>query len=155
MRYILIGYLCLDAHLPTRCQHMGICACNARHANQKLSISVPLLILYLFIVNVMEFLKVWSKHNLYYIYGIYQCILSLDMFISFLEASMVISWIRLFFTLWGHRSEKKRGFSTHLVSAVKRVAVKYLTPCGDYKLIGGWLPVSEVEKDTGDRSESS
>ena len=54
----MIGQLCLDAHLPTRCQHMGICARSARHTNLRVSISDPLSILYLTIINVMEFLKV-------------------------------------------------------------------------------------------------
>ena len=54
----MIGQLCLDAHLPTRCQHMGICARSARHENQRVSMSVPLSILYLLIIDLMEFLKV-------------------------------------------------------------------------------------------------
>ena len=63
----VIGQLCLDAHLPIRCQHIGICARSARHTNLRPSISVPLSILYLLIINLMEFLKVWAKHNFYYI----------------------------------------------------------------------------------------
>ena len=46
---------------------MGICARSARHTNLRVSMSVPLSILYLLIINLMEFLKVWAKHNLYYI----------------------------------------------------------------------------------------
>ena len=52
----MIGQLCLDAHLPIRCQHMGICARSARHTKLRVSMSVP--ILYLLIINLMEFLKV-------------------------------------------------------------------------------------------------
>ena len=77
-----IGQLCLDAHLPIRCQHMGICARSARHTNLRVSMSVPLSILYLLIINLMEFLKVWAKHN-FTIYGIYQCIFSLDILSHF------------------------------------------------------------------------
>ena len=54
----MIGQLCLDAHLPIRCQHMGICARSARHTNLRVSMSVPLSILYLLIITLMEFLKV-------------------------------------------------------------------------------------------------
>ena len=46
---------------------MGICARSARHTNLRVSMSVPLSILYLLIINLMEFLKVWAKHNFYYI----------------------------------------------------------------------------------------
>ena len=67
VREIVIGQLCLNAHLPIRCQHMGICARSARHTNLRVSMSVPLSILYLLIINLMEFLKVWAKHNFYYI----------------------------------------------------------------------------------------
>ena len=49
---MVIGQL-LDAHLPTRCQHMGICARSARHTNQMVSMSVLLSILYLLINNLM------------------------------------------------------------------------------------------------------
>ena len=51
----MIGQLCLDAHLPI---HMGICARSARHTNLRVSMSVPLSILYLLIINLMKFLKV-------------------------------------------------------------------------------------------------
>ena len=54
----MIGHLCLDAHLPTRCQQMGICARSARQTNQRVSMSVPLSILYLLIINLREFLNV-------------------------------------------------------------------------------------------------
>ena len=54
----MIGQLCSDAHLPILCQHMEICARSARHTNQRVSMSVPLSILYLLIINLMEFLKV-------------------------------------------------------------------------------------------------
>ena len=63
----MIGHLCLDAHLTIRCQHMGICARSARHTNLRVSMRVPLSILYLLIINLMEFLIVWAKHNFYYI----------------------------------------------------------------------------------------
>ena len=46
---------------------MGICARSARHTNLRVSMSVPLSILYLLILNLMEFLKVWAKHSFYYI----------------------------------------------------------------------------------------
>ena len=46
---------------------MGICARSARHTNLRVSMSVPLSILYLLIINLMEFLKVWAKHSFYYI----------------------------------------------------------------------------------------
>ena len=54
----MIGQLCLDAHLPTRWQRMGIRARSARHTNQRVSMSVPLSILYLLIIYLMELLKV-------------------------------------------------------------------------------------------------
>ena len=54
-------------HLPTHWQHMVICARSARHTNLGVSMSVPLSILYLLIINLMEFLKVWAKHKFYYI----------------------------------------------------------------------------------------
>ena len=86
----MIGQLCLDAHLPIRCQHMGICAHSARHTNLRVSMSVPLSILYLLIINLMGFLK-YELSTIFTIYGIYQCIISLDIFISFSEASIVIA----------------------------------------------------------------
>ena len=46
---------------------MGIRARSARHTNLRVSMSVPLSILYLLIINLMEFFKVWAKHNFYYI----------------------------------------------------------------------------------------
>ena len=46
---------------------MGICAPSARHTNLRVSMSVPLSILYLLIINLMEFLKVWAEHNFYHI----------------------------------------------------------------------------------------
>ena len=66
---------------------MGICARSARHTNLRVSMSFPLLILYLFIINLMEY----ELSTIFTIYGIYQCIVSLDIFISFSEASMVIT----------------------------------------------------------------
>ena len=83
----MIGQLCLDAHLPIRCQHMGIRARSARHTNLRVSMSVPLSILYLLIINLMEF----ELSTIFTTYSIYQCIFSLDIFISFSEASMVIT----------------------------------------------------------------
>ena len=100
----------------------------------------------------MEFFKVWSKHHFSYIWPIYQCIFSLDIFISFSKASVLITWIGLFYTLWGHHF-KSTFFSTHLDAPVQAVAVKAVTPGGDYQLVKGWLPVSEVW-DTGDTSET-
>ena len=96
------------------------------------------LILYLLIINLMEFLK-YELSTIFTIYGIYQCIFSLDIFIWLSKASMVKTWIGLFCTLWGHRSERSGVFITHLDAAVQRVA-------GEYYLIGGWLPVSEVKE---------
>ena len=76
----MIGQLCLDAHLPIRCQHIGICARGARHTNLRVSMSVSLSILYLLIINLKEFLK-YELSTIFNIYGIYQCIFSLDIFI--------------------------------------------------------------------------
>ena len=58
---ILIDQLCLDAHFAR------ICARSARPTSQRVSKSVPLSILYLSITIYMVFLKVWTKHNFYYI----------------------------------------------------------------------------------------
>ena len=50
----MIGQLCLDAHLPIRCQHMGMCSRSAHHTNLRVSMSVPLSILYLLLINLIE-----------------------------------------------------------------------------------------------------
>ena len=83
----MIGQLCSDAHLPICCQHMGICARSARHTNLRIPMSVPLSILYLLIINLIEY----ELSTIFTIYSIYQCIVSLDIFISFSEVSMVIT----------------------------------------------------------------
>ena len=114
-------------------------------------LSVPLSVPhFIFIDNLFNgvFKSICAKHNFYYIYGIYQCIFNLDIFISFSETSMVITWIGLFCNLWGHRSERSGVFPTHLDASVRRVALKSLTPGGEYQLIGKWLPVSEVGRET-------
>ena len=49
----------------TFCQNGRICALIARHTSQRVSMSVPLSILYLFIIILMEFLKVRTKHKFY------------------------------------------------------------------------------------------
>ena len=50
-----VVFRCTSAHpLPTH----GNCARSARHTNLRVSMSVPLSILYLLIINLMEFLKV-------------------------------------------------------------------------------------------------
>ena len=82
----MIGQLCLDAHLPKR---------SARHTSQRVSKSVPLSILYLFMI--ILFLKL-ELSTIFSVYSIYQCIFSLDVFISSSEASVLIARIQLFCT---------------------------------------------------------
>ena len=53
----MISQLCLYAHLPKR----------ARHTSKRVSKSVPLSILYLFVIILLKFSKVRTKHNFYYI----------------------------------------------------------------------------------------
>ena len=66
----------------------------------------------------MEFLKVWTNHNFYYIRYISVYILSHN------NMNRVI--------LWGHRS-KRTVFSTHLDTTVQAMVVKSLTPdCCEY-----------------------
>ena len=61
-----VVFRCTPAHpLPT---HGNLCTSySARHTNLRVCMSVPLSILYLLIINLMEFLKVSAKHNFYYI----------------------------------------------------------------------------------------
>ena len=66
----MIGQLCVDAHLPIRCQNMGIFARSARHTNQRVSMSVPLSTVYLLIINLMEFFKSMSSAQ-FLLYTVY------------------------------------------------------------------------------------
>ena len=106
----MIGQLCLDAHLPIRCQHMGICARSARHTNLRVSMSVPLSILYLLIINLMELLKVCVKHNFFYILYISVYIQPRYFYLIFRSVNgNNMNWVILHSvkpSLW-----KKRGFS--------------------------------------------
>ena len=140
----MIGQLCLNAHLPIRCQHMGICARSA-HTNLRVSMSVPLSILYLLIINLMEFLKVWAKHNFYYIRYISVYIQPRYFYLIFRSVNGD-SMNRVI--LWGHHSERSGLFPTDLDAAVQRVAVKSLPLVGNISWSGGRWPVSEVEIET-------
>ena len=83
-----------------------------RHSTRGYPRYVSLSILYLFIII---FNGVWTMHNFYYD-SMYQPIFILDMFISFPGESVLITWIGLFFTLWGHHSVRTGGFSHILAS---------------------------------------
>ena len=83
MRWILIGQLHLDAHFARTWEYVhAVLVIQAK--------SVPLSILYLFIIILMEFLK-YELTTIFSVYVIYQYIFSLDIFISFSEASMLIT----------------------------------------------------------------
>ena len=109
-------------------------------------------IIYLFIIILMEFLKVWTKHIFYYIqYYIIQCMIHTYIYHTVYTQPRYfhcifksvhdnnMNWVILHSVrppFW------KMFFSTHLDAAVQTVAVKALTPGGDYQLVGGWIPVS-------------
>ena len=64
----------------------------------------------------------------------YQCILSLDIFISFSEVSVLITCRPMGFSAHHTHDTLFWGFSTHLDETVlpQAVAVKAVTPGGDY-----------------------
>ena len=111
MRDWSVVFRCTPAHqLPT---HENMCTQCSSYKPEGIH-ECSTFILYLLIINLTKFLKLWAKHNFYYIRYISVCIFSLDIFISFSETSMVITCIGLFSTLWGHRSERSWVFPTHL-----------------------------------------
>ena len=93
--------------------------------------SVPLAILDLLIINLIEFLKIWAKHNFYYIQHISEYIQPRYLYLILRSVNgnnmnqVILHSVRPSF--W-----KKRIFPTHLDRAVQRVAVKSPTPGGDY-----------------------
>ena len=120
----MIGQFCLDTHLPERGNLYTHCAPYKLEGIQECLFSI----LFSIILILMEISK-YELSTIFTIYGIYQYIFSLDIFISFSEASVLITWV--FYTLSGHHSESK-VFSTHLDVTVQTVAVKAVTPGGDH-----------------------
>ena len=79
----MIGQLCLDTHLQESGNLYTHCAPYEPEGIQE----CPLSILYLFMLILMEF----KLSTIYTIYSIYQYIFILDSFISFSEASVLIT----------------------------------------------------------------
>ena len=134
---------------------MGICARSARHTNLRVSMSVPLSILYLLIINLMEFLKVWAKHNFYYIRYI----------------SVYIQPRYFYLIFWSVNGNKMNRVILHSVrpSFWKKRAFSHAPRCGSTESgceisIPWWLILADLgkmtsvwsrDRDTGDTSEVS
>ena len=146
-----------DSHVyGITCMARTECTLSARHTRQRVYKSVPLPILCLFMIILIEFLKVWTKHHFYYTVYISTatCIVCLDIFISLSEASKLMRWIGLFGTMWGHRSVTSGGFSTHvdaevqwlLASPVINTSV-WIRDTGDTsELYRGWCAIQGTDK---------
>ena len=90
----MIGQLCLAAHLSTCGNWYKQYPPYKPDISQRASKCVPIPILYLFIIILMEFLK-YELSTIFTIYGIYQCIFSLDIFYFFFRSvcANTMNWV--------------------------------------------------------------
>ena len=126
------SWLCLDAHF----QNVGIYTRSARHTSQRVSKSVPLSILYLYIFFKYELSTIFTINTVYisvyiqprYFYLIFRSINVNNMNQVILHSVRPPFWTKL-------------GLFIHLEATV---AVKAVTLGCNYLLVRGWRQVSEV-----------